>query len=82
MYIIRVDGDIVPDNKSIIVEKLENVVSIDNMTDDVKRRIEKISKFTDRLEYMDPRLKLEFLKIVDDIILEGNIDSIILNKRK
>lgn len=68
-----------PDNKSIIVGKLENVVSIDNMTDDVKRRIEKISKFTDRLEYMDPRLKLEFLKIVDDIILEGNIDNIILD---
>lgn len=60
-----------------IVGKLENVVSIDNMTDDVKRRIEKISKFTDRLEYMDPRLKLEFLSIIDDIILNGNIDVII-----
>ena len=65
-----------------IRELLENVIPSDCMTDDVKWRIEKISKFTDRLEYMDPRLKLEFLKIVDDIILEGNIDSIILNKRK
>ena len=82
MYIIKVDGDIVSDNKNIIVGKLENVISSDNMTEDVQRRIEDISKFTDRLEYMDLSLKNEFFKILDDIIDEGNVDSIILNKRK
>ena len=70
------------DNKNIIVGKLENVISSDNMTEDVQRRIEDISKFTDRLEYMDLSLKNEFFKILDDIIDEGNVDSIILNKRK
>jgi len=72
----------VSDNKNIIVGKLENVISSDNMTEDVQRRIEDISKFTDRLEYMDLSLKNEFFKILDDIIDEGNVDSIILNKRK
>ena len=74
-YIIKVEGGMVSNDD--IVEKLESIIPSCSMTDNVQKRIEDFSKFTTRLEKMGPALKDEFLSIIDDIILNGNIDVII-----
>lgn len=68
--------------KNEITNKLKSVIPSDSITIDTEKRIEELINFTDRLERMEPALKDEFLMIIDDIILNGNIDVIIKENDK
>jgi len=63
--------------ENILENKIRAALPKDKLTAKANEEIEKLKFFISRLEKMDPSLAKEFLEIIDNIILKGNIDVII-----